>query len=218
MLVEQLALVRAGLRLLIGSHPSLSVVEEAESAHDAMECVTRMPRGGRGVALVSLGLDGDRDAYWLIRSIRERFAEFPILAMGVGPRDSDVSKALFFGADGFVHKRVDPDLFVDAIRRVASGEVVLCGVDWEALPGVASALDDHRSQPAHPFLTPRQNEILVLAADGLTSRQIGSRLGVQERTVTTQLSRIYGKLRVRNRAEAVAAAARSGLVAVRAQG
>jgi DNA-binding NarL/FixJ family response regulator len=218
MLVEQLALVRAGLRLLIGSHPGLSVVGEAESADEALEAMARIPRGGRGVALVSLGLDGDRDAFWLIRSIRERFTGFPILAMGVGPRESDVSKALFFGADGFVHKRIDPDLFVDAIRRTASGEVVLAGVEWESVPAVAAALDHHRVQPAQPFLTVRQNQIIVLAAEGLTSRQIGTRLGVRERTVTTHLSRIYGKLHVRNRAEAVVAAARSGLVRVRVEG
>jgi DNA-binding NarL/FixJ family response regulator len=63
-------------------------------------------------------------------------------------------------------------------------------------------------------LTHREREVLVVAAEGLTARQIGTRLGVRERTITTHLARIYGKLGVGNRLAAIRMAAQSGLVSV----
>ena len=63
-------------------------------------------------------------------------------------------------------------------------------------------------------LTVREREVLTVAAEGLTARQIGERLGLRERTVTTHLGRIYGKLGVGTRVAAIRVAARSGLVSV----
>ena len=217
MVVEPLSVVRAGLRLLVNGQPDLEVCGEADAPAEAIEVLRDLERRSDLVVIVSIASEDRHDALWLIRSIRDQFSTVRILAMGVAPSEWEVSAALFFGADGFVHKRVDPKEFLDAIRGVAGGEVVLAGIDWDAMPGLVTSLDRFQ-QPTMPFLTGRQHQILALAAEGLTARQIGERLAVRERTVTTQFSRIYGKLKVRNRAEAVAAAARSGLMAQPAQG
>jgi DNA-binding NarL/FixJ family response regulator len=94
--------------------------------------------------------------------------------------------------------------------------MVLTGPPSEALGQVAAALMQRRQ--IESGLTRREREVLDLAAEGLTARAIGDRLGVRERTVTTHLTRIYQKLGVATRLGAVRAAARAGLVRIDATG
>jgi DNA-binding NarL/FixJ family response regulator len=90
--------------------------------------------------------------------------------------------------------------------------MVLAGPSIEAVGPIADELD--RRKDAEKRLTVREREVLTVAAEGLTARQIAGRLGVRERTVTTHLGRIYGKLGVGTRLAAIRVAARSGLVSV----
>jgi DNA-binding NarL/FixJ family response regulator len=123
-----------------------------------------------------------------------------------------ISRALFMGADGFVDKNLDPVAFLQAVRQAASGQMVLEGRPADLVWEIAERIERRRDVDA--ILTEREREVLTVAAEGLTARQIGDRLGVRERTVTTHLGRIYGKLGVGSRLGAVRAAASSGLVLV----
>ena len=212
-LVEPLHVVRAGMRLLLSNQPDLEVLAEAGGVDGALEAVRPLRGRRRAVALVSLSLSGPRDSYWLIRSIREFLPAITILALGGNADDAAVSRALFAGADGFAAKASAPDAFLAAVRRVSQGETVLEGVPPEWLGTIADSLERHRRFA--PFLTDREIEVLSVAAEGLTARQMGRRLGVRERTITTHLTRIYGKLGVSGRTAAVRAAAGTGLVGLR---
>ena len=86
----------------------------------------------------------------------------------------------------------------------------MCGVGREQFGAVAEGIQRQAAQPA--VLTPRQLDVLAAASQGLTARQIGRRLRLEERTVTTHLSRIYVKLGVTNRVAAIGAAGRAGLI------
>ena len=213
-LVDALPVVRAGLRLLIDDRPDMEVLSEAGSADEALEVIARVRRT-RVVVLVGLGLDGDHDAYWLIRTVRERFPGHAVLGLGANADATRISRALFVGADGFVDKNVDPTQFLLAVRQAAAGETVLAGPSSAAVGRIAQGIERRRTLDVR--LTEREREVLVVAAQGLTARQIASRLGVRERTVTTHLARIYGKLGVGNRLAAIRLAAQSGLVSVGAR-
>ncbi|MCD6023000.1 MAG: response regulator containing a CheY-like receiver domain and an DNA-binding domain protein [Actinomycetia bacterium] len=208
--VEPFAVVRAGLIGTIDASPGLKVVASAASAEEAMVVVER--RAGL-VILVSMGLAGEQDAFWLIRSIRERFPGHVILAMGANADPNAVSRALFTGADGFVDKNVEVEQFLSAIRGAGEEEVVIAGPAADSVGTIAEGIERRRSLAFR--LTRREREVLVVAAEGLTAREIADRLGVRERTVTTHLARIYGKLGVGNRLAALRLAARSGLVSLR---
>ncbi|GIU98286.1 MAG: DNA-binding response regulator [Actinomycetota bacterium] len=210
-LVDALPVVRAGLRLLIEDRPDLEVLAEVGDGEGALDQLARTRRS-RVVVLVGLGLSGERDAYWVIRTVRERFPSHAILAMGANAEPAAISRALFLGADGFVDKNLDPVEFLQALRAAARGEMVLAAPPSVALGAVARTLDRRRELEVR--LTEREREVLEVAAEGLTARQIADRLGVRERTVTTHLARIYGKLGVGNRLSAIRVAARSGLVSV----
>lgn len=211
-IVEPLGVVRAGLELLIGREPDLEVLAAVGDAEGAVRAMARSRRA-RVIALIGLELRGERDAAWLIREIRDRYPTSPILAVGSDADPAGISRALFVGADGFVDKEVEAEAFVAAIRHVRERETVLVGPPPVAIGMIADRIERRRDLDAQ--LTPREREVLTIAAQGLTAKQIADRLGVRERTITTHLGRIYGKLGVNGRIAAVQVAARSGLVDLR---
>jgi DNA-binding NarL/FixJ family response regulator len=210
-LVDPLPVVRAGLAKLIEEHPELEILSETGEADAAIEAIGRLRRS-RVVVLVGLGLNGFHDAFWLIRTLRERYPMHAVLGCGANADASLISRALFVGADGFVDKNVDPVEFLGSLRRAADREMVLVGPPHGSIGDIVDGIERRRQMDAR--LTEREREVLAVAAEGLTAREIADRLGVRERTITTHLGRIYGKLGVGNRLSAIRAAARSGLVSV----
>jgi DNA-binding NarL/FixJ family response regulator len=209
--VDALPVVRAGLTMLIDDRPDMEVLAETGTADEALEIVSRVRRS-RVVVLVGLGLPGEHDAFWLMRSVRERFPAHVILGCGGNADATTVSRALFVGADGFVDKNIDPVEFLQSLRRAADREMVLAGPASASVGAIAEGLERRRDLDVR--LTQREREVLSVAAEGLTAREIAGRLGVRERTVTTHLARIYGKLGVGSRLAAIRIAARAGLVSV----
>ena len=209
-LVEPFNVVRAGLQLLISAVPGLQVLAETGDADEGMKAIRRLRGRGKVVVLVGLELAGERDAFWLIRAIREEFPPIIVLVTGTDLDGVTISQALFVGADGFIHKDSAPERFVEGIRRAAQAEIVLEGLPRGALGRIVEGFDRHRNASA--VLTSREIEVLGIAAEGLTAREIGRRLGVRERTVTTHLNNIYRKLGATGRMAAVTVAVRSGLL------
>ena len=215
-LVEPMHVVRRGIAMLIESQPDMRLAAEAGTGGEALRAIRELKTHRRTIVVVGTGLQGREDSFWLIRAVREEFPSIAVVAAGGNPDDNTISRALFMGADGFLNKNLPPEDFLDALRQVRQGEIILRGVSPELLGPVADKLE--RQNRFGPFLTERELEVLSVAAEGLTSRQIGQRLGVRERTVTTHLERIYSKLGVNSRTAAISAAAQSGLVAVGARG
>lgn len=206
--VDPLPVVRAGLAMLIDERPGLRVVAQAGRAEEALAALDAAP--SRCVVIVGLALPGPHDAFWLIERIRERFPDSTVIASGTRSDAVTISRALFSGAGGFVDMNVDPAEFLDSIELAVAGEMVLAGPPSEWVGAIAGGLERERTPDA--WLTLREREVLSVAAEGLTARQIADRLGVRERTVTTHLSRIYGKLGVRTRIAAIRTATAAGLV------
>lgn len=209
--VDPLPVVRAGLGLLIDDRPDMEVLAEAGTADEGIEAIQRVRRS-MVIVLVGLGLSGDHDAYWLIRTLRQLYPTHAILGCGANADPTAISRALFVGADGYVDKSIDPVDFLQALRKAANREMVLATPTSSVVGQIVEGID--RRREVEVKLTDREREVLVVAAEGLTARQIATRLGVRERTITTHLARIYGKLGVGNRLAAIRMAARSGLVSV----
>jgi DNA-binding NarL/FixJ family response regulator len=209
--VDPFPVVRVGLVTTIDASPGLEVLAQASSADEALGVVGHLQRT-RVVVLVAMGLAGDKDSFWLIRTLRERFPSHAILGLGANADPHVVSRALFVGADGFVDKNIELDEFLAAIRSSGEEEMVIAGPAAASVGKIAEGIERRRSVGLR--LTKREREVLAVAAEGLTAREIAERLGVRERTVTTHLARIYGKLGVGNRLAALRMAARSGLVSI----
>ena len=131
--VDPLPVVRAALALMIDDRPDMEVLAEAGTAEEALEAVRRI-RGSHVSVLISLGLEGEHDSYWLIRTIRDRFPGVSVLACGANADPLSISRALFSGADGFLDKSSDHVEFLQSLRRGSTGEMVLAGppTEWGA--------------------------------------------------------------------------------------
>jgi two-component system, NarL family, response regulator DevR len=199
------------MSMLIDHCPEMAVLAEAGSADEAIDAIEGVGRS-QVVVVIGTSLGGGHDAFWLIREIRRRFPTLSILGCGARADAMSISRALFVGADGFVDKGLDPRDFLQSIREAASGELVLSGPSGAIVGAIADGID--RRRDIESMLTEREREVLTVAAEGLTARQIGERLGVRERTITTHLARIYGKLGVGSRVGALRVAATSGMVSV----
>jgi len=209
MLIHPLAMTRAGLSMLVSSEPGLEVLDDVGASDEALRAIDHLPRKSGVVVVIDVDPATDLDSFSLIRQIRDRFPTLPILAVGATTDEFLISRALFQGADGFCYKNGAPSLFPSAIPRVAGGEVVLEGLEQGAEGALAEAIE---KSSAESVLTRREVEVLSVASEGLTAREIGRRLGMQERTVTTHLGRIYKKLGASGRVAALVAASRQGLV------
>jgi DNA-binding NarL/FixJ family response regulator len=210
-IVEPFPVIRAGLARAIAADPRFDVLAETGSADEALAALERAT-SSPVVTLAAVGLRAEHDAFWLIRALRERFPHHVILGLAANAAPDVVSRALFVGADGFLDESVELSTFLDGIARAADRDVVITGPAAASVGEIAEGIERRRDVGVR--LTSRELEVLAVAAEGLTAREIGVRLGVQERTITTHLARIYGKLGVGSRLAAIRVASRGGLVSI----
>lgn len=128
--------------------------------------------------------------------------------------DAHVYDALSAGASGFLLKDMPAERLFDAVRIVATGEALLAPTVTRRLIGEFARLRPQQAKPRSRLatLTPREIDVLRLIADGLSNSEIATEFGVSRETVKTHVSRIFAKLGVRDRAQAVVEAYESGLV------
>ncbi len=199
-LVDDHPVVRAGLRALLETAGEFAVVGEAGSTEEALEVVRRI---APDVVLMDLQLGADDGAEATRRIIGLGIAT-RVLVLTTYDTEGDILRAIEAGASGYLLKDAEPEQLADAIRRTAAGDTVLA-------PVVASRLMRRLQRPTTE-LTSRELEVLQLAAEGLTNRQIAQRLFVSEATVKSHLVHVFGKLGVDNRTGAVSRARTTGLI------
>jgi DNA-binding NarL/FixJ family response regulator len=207
LLVDDHALARTGLRMVLDAEPDIEVVGEAANGRQAVHSVGRLHPDVVLMDVRMPELDG-------IAATREIAGTTRVLILTTFDLDEYVYDALAAGASGFLLKDVGPEQLSEGIRIVASGDALLA-------PTVTRRLIDElvaaRRQPAAPppeldALTPREREVLQLVAQGLSNLEIAELLVVEETTVKTHVSRLLAKLDLRDRVQAVIFAYEAGLV------
>ncbi|MFE7197192.1 response regulator [Microbacterium oxydans] len=205
-LVDDQALFRAGIRMLIASQPDLEVVGEAGNGQEAIDVVrTTRP----DVVMMDIRMpvmDGlTATAEILVRPDAPR-----VVMLTTFDLDEAAAKAIRQGASGFLLKDADPEFLLAAIRTVHSGSSVIAA-------SATRDLFEHFAEapkpvpPQYADLTDREREIFALAARGLSNAEIASREYLSEATVKTHISRILSKLALRDRVQLVVFAFEHGL-------
>ncbi|HEY6540193.1 MAG TPA: response regulator transcription factor, partial [Ktedonobacteraceae bacterium] len=208
LVVDSLAVTRAGLRRLLESYRDLLVIGEAT---DGVQAVSEAAELGPQVVIMDAQLPGGQSLEAL-RQIKLLNLETRVLLLSTLEREEYLYETLRAGADGYVLKDIQPDELAQAVRSVARGEVLV-------QPQIASRLISRfgRQGQGRPInalesLTARELEVLRLLARGLRNKEIASRLYVSERTVNFHLANIYQKLNVSGRTEALSKAHEQGLL------
>ncbi|MFI7610616.1 response regulator [Nonomuraea terrae] len=195
-------IVRDGLRGMFAGDPGFEVLGEAADGAQAVE-LARVVRPD--VILMDLRMPGT-DGVTAIKELARLGVPARVLVLTTYDTDRDVMPAIEAGATGYLLKDTGRDELIRAVRTAARGEAVLS-------PSVATRLLGQVRAPADP-LSARELEILRLIAGGATNREAAARLFISEATVKSHVLHIYAKLGVNDRAAAVAAAFRSGLLAL----
>ncbi|HEU0000606.1 MAG TPA: LuxR C-terminal-related transcriptional regulator [Ktedonobacteraceae bacterium] len=206
LVVDSLAVTRAGLRRLLESYSDLLVIGEAV---DGVQAVSETAELGPQVVIMDAQLPGGQSLEAL-RQIKLLNPETRVLLLTTLEREEYLYETLRAGADGYVLKDILPGELAQAVRSVARGEVLV-------QPQIASRLisrfgKQERAINALESLTAREMEVLRLLARGMRNKEIAARLYVSERTVNFHLANIYQKLHVSGRTEALSKAHEQGLL------
>lgn len=204
LLVDDHAMVRRGLAVMLQAFDDLSLAGEAATGAEALRlCAEQRP----DVVLMDLQLP-DMSGAEAARAIRQRHPEIQVIALTSYKDPAWVQAALRSGAIGYLLKDIPIDDLAAAIRAARAGRRTLA-------PEATQALVEAAAQPAPPGhdLTAREREVLRLLVQGLDNVAIADRLGVSRSTIKTHVSSVLSKLGAASRTEAVAIALRQGLVA-----
>ncbi len=198
MIADDHPVVREGLRALIERRPDMVVVAEAATGREALVAATRHKPD---IALLDLRMPEIEGAD-LIAALTHCSPVTRIVALSTFAGDEDIFAALRAGAKAYLLKDAPREDLLACIRAVSSGST------WMS-PSAAATL---ATRVGTPELTAREKDVLRLMAAGKSNREIGTSLRVAEGTVKAHVSRIFGKLGVTARTEAVTQAVRRGLV------
>lgn len=205
-LVDDQALFRAGIRMLVGSQPDLEFVGEAG---DGREGAAMAARARPDVILMDIRMpvmDGIQSTEEILRGADARGERPPrVIVLTTFDLDESAARAIRGGASGFVLKDADPEFLLAAIRTVHAGNAVIApSATRELFQHFDARAAQHRVEPAEfATLTSREREIFVLAARGLSNSEIAAEEFISEATVKTHISRILTKLGLRDRVQLV---------------
>ncbi|MFI7068284.1 response regulator [Kribbella sp. NPDC050124] len=204
-LADDHPVVRAGLSALLTSLPGIEVVGVAATGREAIrEVITTQP----DVAVLDLQMP-DLDGFAATRELARSAPDVAVLVLTMFEDDDSVFAAMRAGARGYLVKGAEQEEIARAIRAVAAGEAIFG-------PGVARRVLSFFSAPppaADPFpeLTTRERQILDLLAAGLSNAAIAHRLDLASKTVANNVSTIFTKLGIADRATAIIQARNAGL-------
>ena len=209
LLVDDHAVVRSGLRMLLENERDVEIIGEASSARDAIEATERLKPN---VILMDIGLP-DLSGIDATREIKKHSPEVAIVALTIHEDEEYFFKMLEAGASGYVPKRAAPDELLTAIRAAANGQVYLYPSLAKLL--VRDFLSGGRPSPDAQLsseLTDREQEVLTYLAEGANNEEIATALVISPKTVARHRENIMRKLNLHSRADLVRYAIRKGII------
>lgn len=208
LLVDDHAVVRSGLRMLLDAQEDMEIVAEADNGADALKLVVaEQPH----VVLMDVQMP-QMNGIETTRLIKEKSPETAVLALTMYEKEQYFFEMLRAGASGYVPKRAAPDELVKAIRTVFRGEVYLYPTLATLLVSNYLGESEEDQDPDCDQLTPREQEVLTLIAESMTNPEIAEKLVISVKTVDRHRENIMRKLNMHSRIDLVKFAIRKGFI------
>jgi DNA-binding NarL/FixJ family response regulator len=211
LLADDQALVRAGFRALLDAEPDIEVAGEAGTGEDACRLALQLVPDVVLMDIRMPGMDG-------LEATRKIAADpalpgVHVVILTTFELDEYIFEAIRNGASGFLVKDTDPQDLIRGVRAVAQGDALLSpSVTRRLIEEFAARTPSPATGVTLAELTPREQEVVAVAAEGLSNDEIAERLFISPTTAKTHISRAMHKLGVRDRVQLVVAAYESGLV------
>lgn len=210
LLVDDHAVVRSGLRMLLEGEQDIEIVGEAGSASESLNRITKLKPD---VVLMDIGLP-DMSGIEATREIKRLWPDTSVVALTIHEDEEYFFKMLEAGASGYVPKKAAPEELVTAIQVAAMGEVYLYPSLAKLLVKDFFTQEEKDAEQEGDSLTPRQNEVLTLLAEGLNNAEIADRLDISPNTVSRHRENIMRRLNLHSRTELVKYAIRKGIIEI----
>ncbi|MEW6718222.1 MAG: response regulator transcription factor [Chloroflexota bacterium] len=207
LIADDHAIVRAGLRALLKSEPSLQLVGEATGGYEAIEMVNNIQPD---ILVLDLSMP-DLDGIAVTKKLKPGLRNLRILILTIHEDEALLREAIKSGASGYILKRAAETELISAIHIIMRGDMY---VDHS----MVRSLLEETTKPANTVqesvepLTPRETEVLKLIVQGYTNRQIGEELNISVRTVEGHRANLSEKLGLHNRVELVRYAREHNLI------
>lgn len=209
LIVDDHTLFRSGVRLVLERQTDFLVVGEAS---DGLEGVKRAKQLKPDVVLLDLHMPGT-SGLEAIPLLREGVPQTEIVMLTVSEDGDDLLEALRIGARGYLLKNIETDFLLNSIRRAAAGESVMSPQMMGKLADVMRQVPKNTALAAEPDkLTPREREIIVMLARGVSNKEIARTLDLAESTVKIHVQGILRKLNMTSRVQAAVYAVEHGLM------
>ena len=194
-IVDYSELVRMGLQTLLQSAPGITLCGAAASAAEALVVCTRE---APDVVLLDINLP-DGNGIDVCRQLLRSKSEMRVLFLTSSACSDTVDAAIQAGAHGYLLKEVNTGALIQGIRDVAAGRSIL---DPQITARVMELLKNERARPVIASLSPQEQRVLALIADGRTNKEVANEMGLAEKTVKNYLSTVFEKLHVTRRSQA----------------
>ncbi len=209
LLVDDHAILRAGLRAILNAEEDIEVVDEAG---DGEEAVAKAEKLRPDVALMDISMPV-MDGLEATRRIQQSCPEVKVLVLTVHDNEEYLFQVLQAGGSGYVVKKSADTELISAIRAVYRGEAFLSPMATKlVIGGYLNAVGPERTEQHYSNLTSREKEVLKLIADGYTNQEIAERLVISIKTVESHRAHILEKLELHTRAELVKYARSHGML------
>ncbi len=204
-IVDDHAIVRAGLRQFFSEQVDLRVTGEASNGREALDLVRQ---GDLDVLVMDLSMP-DQSGVDALAAIKARKPELPVLILSGYPEAHYATTLLRQGASGYLNKECDPEEIVKAIRTVFRGRKYITAAVGELL---ADGLDNPQSQLPHEQLSEREFQVFLRLAKGETIGHMADSMALSVKTVSTYRSRVMEKLKLASNSDLTYYALKNGLI------
>jgi DNA-binding NarL/FixJ family response regulator len=212
LVVDDHALFRRGIITVLSNQESLEIVGEAA---DGLQAIGKAEETAPDVILMDLNMP-HCSGLEATQALQTKMPQVNILVLTVSENEADLFAAIKFGATGYILKNTEPEELIQAIFHIAQGGVIISPIMATKLLTEFKELETRTertpAQEAEATLSPREDEVLRLVAQGATNKEIADSLFISENTVKTHLRNIMDKLHLANRSQAAAYAVKKGLV------
>jgi DNA-binding NarL/FixJ family response regulator len=205
LIADDHAVVRRGLREILADSLPEATFSEAGNADEALGLLDRRPAN---LVVLDINMPG-RSGLDVLKDVKHIYPRLPVIVLSVQPEDQYALRCLRAGAAAYINKDSAPEELAIAARKVLAGGRYVGASLAEKL---VSRLDEPAEKPRHELLSDRELEVMLMVASGVSLTEIGDRLHVSAKTVSSYRARLLDKMQMKSNAEITRYAVAHGLI------